>query len=179
MVTLNSNTDPNHAGHVSPSPDAATKVRCKPLPKRHCPSPWCVPPHFSTGSHQGTCCNTHLQSSSAFGMVQTRPRPDRALCPGSRPPHSKELPCQPQSCPPPPSPLDLYPQTRNPPRKAGNTGPSLNLLDHPRATAHANRRLCLAWPPCITMASYCLVNQIHSTDQLCPSTGCATEGVRL
>lgn len=43
----------------------------------------------------------------------------------------RRFPCQPQSCRPPPFPLNLYPQARNLPGEVGNTGCFMNLLYHP------------------------------------------------
>lgn len=107
-VTLTSNTDPTHDSHIPPGPDTAIKAHCKPPLKQHCPSPWSVSPHLSTESQQRKCCHTHLQSSLAFCIVQTQPRPNWALCPGPRTFLSKELSCHPQFCTP-PIPLNLDP----------------------------------------------------------------------
>lgn len=78
--------------------------------------------------------HTHLPSCSAFCIVQNQPRPNWALCPGSRMLFLKDLSCHPQFCTP-PTPLNLDAQTRNLPRQTV-LEVSKTCWIAPHATAH-------------------------------------------
>lgn len=153
----------------------AVKVHCKPLLKGHCPPPWSVssPEHRA---QQGNCCHTHLQSPSAFCIVQSQSRPNWALCPAPGTLLLKELSCHPSFAQ-----LlshNLDPQTSNLPRQAIlDVSKTCWITPHPLPLVILAVFGFIKLYFCSTMAWYCLVNHVQSTDQLWPFTACTTEGL--
>lgn len=137
MVILNSNTDPNHASHIALSPNTAIKVPCKLPPDWHCSLPWSVSPHFNMES-SGEAAVKHIfkalqlctQCKTNEGQIELSTQGQITPLRGSS--------LSAQSCPLSPFPLNLYSQTRNLPRKMGNTGCFMNLSTHSHITAHTN-----------------------------------------
>lgn len=124
----------------------------------------------------GNCCHTHLQSSSAFCIVQTQQGQIELSAQSSECSSWRSFPVTPNL-------HTSYPTQpvswNKEPTQVGNTDVSKTCWSLPMPllilTVFGFVKLYL----CSTMAWYCLVNQVQSTDQFWPFTACTAEGLSI